>query len=122
MDGGSVVGRLGAGVVGLVLGLTLIPDISNIARVGISNVVGHNLGAAIGKSHTVLAVGGVVVAGLVGSEVGARVVIVDSVGVVVDGRAIISGLRVVGGGVRGGVVPEGHTGEGEESDEGLEKR
>ena len=82
-------------------GLALIPDISNIARVSISHIIGDNLGAAIGKSNMVLAVGGVVVTGLVGAKVGARVVIVHSIGILVDSRTIIRGLmvgsRLVGG-------------------------
>jgi hypothetical protein len=39
--------------------LTLILDISNIARVGIQNIVSNNLGATIGESNTVFSVGGV---------------------------------------------------------------
>ena len=40
-------------------GLTLILDIGNIARIGIQNIVGNNLGAAIRKSNTVFSVGGI---------------------------------------------------------------
>ena len=38
---------------------SLILDISNISRVGIKNIVGDNLDAAIGKSNTITSVGGV---------------------------------------------------------------
>ena len=38
---------------------TLVLDISNVSRVGIKNVVGDNLGAAIGKGNTVTSSGGV---------------------------------------------------------------
>ena len=85
--GGRLVGR--SGVVGLVLGLSLVPDIGNVARVGIGNIVGHNLGAAIGKSNTVLPVGGVVITVLVLGKVGARVVISHSIAILVDSRAIV---------------------------------
>jgi len=115
--GGSLVGSGG----GVVVGLSLVLDISDIARVGIGNVVGDNLGAAIGKSNAVLAVGGIVVTGLVGGKVGARVVVVDGIAVLVDSGAIIRGLVVgsglvgggrgmVGGGVNGSLVGGGMDG------------
>ena len=85
------------GVVGLVVGLSLIPDISNIARVSIGNIVGNNLGPAIGKVDTVFAVGGISVTVLVGGKVGSRVVISDSIAKVIDSRPIISSLLVVRG-------------------------
>jgi hypothetical protein len=40
-------------------GGTLVLNISNISGVGIKNVVGDNLGAAIGESNTVSSVGGI---------------------------------------------------------------
>ena len=88
------------------LGIALVPHISDVARVGIGNVVGNNLGAAIGKSNTVLASGGVVVTVLVGSEVGASVVISNSIAVLVHRGSIISGLMVRRSRLvsRGGVV------------------
>jgi hypothetical protein len=91
----SIGGLLGS--VGLVVGLTLVPHISDVSRVGISNVVGNNLGAAIGKVDTVLSGGGVVITVLVGGEVGSRVVISDSITVLVDSRAFILGFSVVRG-------------------------
>ena len=77
-----------------VLGNTLVLDISNIARVGISNIVGHNLGAAIRKSNTVLAIGSIAIPVLIGSKVRARVVISDSISILVDSRLIIRRLMV----------------------------
>ncbi len=105
MGVGDNLGGVG-GNVGVVVGLTLVPHISDVARGSIGNVVGDNLGAAIRKNNTVLAVGGIVVAVLVGSEVGARVVIGNSVLEVVHRGGIIGGL-MVGRAVSGGLVGGG---------------
>ncbi len=91
--------RLGLGV----LSNTLVADIGDVARVGISNVVGHNLGAAVREVDTVFTIGGIVVAVLVGSEVGTRVVISNSIAVLIDSGAIRLGL-MVGSGSMGGLV------------------
>ena len=96
--GSSLVGGLVLGV----LGHALVPDISNIAGVTISNVVGHNLGTAVGKGNTVLAVGGIAVTGLVLLEVSLGVVVSDGIGVLVLGGLVIGGLLVGGGLVGGG--------------------
>ena len=103
-----MVGSLGGRVVGLVLGLTLVPDIGNIARVGISGVVGHDLGAAVRESNTILASSGVAITVLILGKVGTRVVISNSIAVLVHSRTIIvlsmssmRGSSVIG---RGGVV------------------
>jgi len=101
-SGSGVVGGLGSSVVGLVLGLSLVPDIGNVARVGISGSVAHNLGATVGKENTVLAGGGVLVAVLVLGKVDTRVVISHSVAVLVGSGCIILLLVVAVG--RGGVV------------------
>ena len=74
--------------------LTLILDISNIARVSIGNIVGDNLGAAVRKGNTVLAVGGVAITSLILTKVGTRVLISHSVLVSIHSRAIISWLLV----------------------------
>jgi hypothetical protein len=63
--------------------VTLVLDISNITRVGIKNIVGNNLGAAIGKGNTVSSVGGVSVPVLVGSKVNTLVAVGNSVLVVI---------------------------------------
>ena len=84
-------------VVGLglrVLGNTLVFHISNIARVGISNVVCDNLGAAIGKGNTVLASSGISVPLLVLTKVSLGVVISNSVLISVHSWSIISWLLV----------------------------
>ncbi len=85
------------GLIGSIVGLTLVPDISDVSRVGIGNVVGHDLGAAIGKSHAVLTSGSITITVFVLGIVGARVVIKDSIAIVVDSGTIISGLSVVSG-------------------------
>ena len=82
------------GLIGSIVSLTLVSDISNIARVAIGNVVGHNLGTAIGKSHAVLAIGSITITVLVLGKASSRVIISNSIAVLVDSRAIISGLMV----------------------------
>ena len=89
------------GLIGSIVSLTLVCDISNIARVAIGNVVSHNLGAAIGKSHAVLAVGSITITVLVLGKASSRVVISNSIAVLVDSRAIISGLMISSSGVSG---------------------
>ena len=56
---GGVVGR--GSFVGYrgVLGLARVADVSNISAVGVSNLVGHGLGPAVGQHHGVRAAGGV---------------------------------------------------------------
>jgi len=66
-------------------GLALILDISNIARSSIQNIVGDNLGAAIGKGNSVLAVGGVSIA----------VLVVSILGISVDGISLNTISKVV---------------------------
>ena len=101
---------VGSGVSGLVLGvvsLTFVFNISNISGVSISDRVGHNLGTAIGKSNTVFTSGGISVTVLIGSERSTAVVISNSISVLVDSRAIISGLRVVGSSMVNRLVDNG---------------
>ena len=75
--------------------LTLILDISNIARVSIGNIVGDNLGAAVRKGNTVLAIGGVSITSLILTKVGTRVLISHSVLVSVrlGGELLYWGIR-----------------------------
>ncbi len=128
--GSGLVGGLGLGLVDGVLGLTLVPHISDVARVAIGDRVSDNLGAAVGKGNTVLAVGGIAVTVLILVEVGAGVVVLDSVLVVVHrGSVLILGSVVGGGGlvvsrggggvVGGGPVGNSHGGKGK-NNEGLE--
>ena len=93
---GRLVGRGVLGLIGSILGLTLVPDISNIARVAIGNRVGHNLGATIGKNNTVFTRGGISVPLLVLSKVGSRVAVSHSVVVGIDSRDIGIGWLLVG--------------------------
>ena len=125
------IGRLLLGV----LGLALVGHISDQARVGISNSVGHSLDAAIGKSNTVRARGSIAVTVLLLVEVNASIVVLDSVVVVVDrgssgflilglvrGPGVLRGL-VRGGlvGRRGGLVGKSDSSKGKD-DKGLKKK
>ena len=56
-------------VVGLIVGLSFIFDVSNVAGVIISNIVGNNLGPAIREVDTVFTIGGITITVLVGSKV-----------------------------------------------------
>jgi hypothetical protein len=111
-------------------GLSRVRDISDVARVGIGNIVGDGLDAAIGKSNTVSTVGGVAVSVLIGRKVNSTVLVINSISVVVcwrnisvDGGGAISGSRGIswsrGWGVLGGGGGHGH--DGEESNKALEK-
>ena len=92
---GSRVGRSGMIGLGLwVLGNTFVPHISNIARVGIGNTVGDNLGAAIRKGNTVFTSSGVSVPFLILAKAGSRVIISNSILIAIDSRGIIGWLFV----------------------------
>lgn len=93
--------------IGSILCLALVPDISNISRVGISNTVSHNLGAAIGKSHAVLTSGSITITVLILSKVGTRIVISNSVAISVDSGSIISGFMISRCGMSGLVCGSG---------------
>ena len=149
VDGLSMVGR-GRGVVGrrmslvgglvlVVVGLTLVSDIGDVARVAIVDLVGDDLGPAVGKGNAVLAVGGIAIPVLILAEVGTRVAVLDTVLVVVGSGLVMSGLMVgrgrgvVGGSVvdrgslvdsmvhGGSMVTEGNGPKGSESNEDLRK-
>ena len=75
------------------LGVALILDISNVTRVVISHVVGHNLPAAVREKHIVSSIGGVAITGLVGPKVHTSIVVLDGILVL-----IVGGLLLVGGG------------------------
>jgi hypothetical protein len=104
-----VVGRGGGDLVsGLVLGVlgnALIAHISNITGLGISNLVGDDLGPAVGKLDAVGSTGGIPVALLVLAKVDLGVVVGNGVVVVVGSRLIVLRLLIGGPwGVRGGRV------------------
>jgi hypothetical protein len=89
------------GLVGSVVGFTFVFDISNVARVGIVNTVGHNLGTAIGKSHAVFSSSSITITVFVGTKVSVRVVISNGISVVVHWGSIISGFMISGSRVGG---------------------
>jgi len=96
---GSRLGMVGSwcgfGVIGLIVGLTLVLDVSDVA-VFVVGGVGDDLSSAIGKSHAVLSVDDtVVVLGFLLGKVGTRVFVFDT---------IFVGERPRGQFVLGGVV------------------
>lgn len=66
-------------------GLTLVPDVSNITRSGIKNIVGDNLGTTIRKGNTIFSIGGVAIA----------VLIVSILGISIDGISLNSIAKVI---------------------------
>ena len=113
MDGGVVDGgmmhrgMMDGSVVGLVMRLAGVLDVGNVAGVSVVNVVGHGLETAVGELNMVLALGGVAVAALSGTEV-ETVLISDTVLIgVMGGSGLVLGLMVASV-VRGrGVVDRG---------------
>merc|ERR1719369_2335898 len=103
VDGGSMVGGGsmvdGVSVVDgrfvlIIMGLSRVLDISNIATVGIINLVVDSLSSAIRKSNRVGSGGGIAISVLSSLEVGSRVVISYSIVEGIDSRFIIAGLFV----------------------------
>merc|ERR1719223_27793 len=97
VDGSSLVSR-GSSIVGL----SRVLNISNISAVGISNLVVDGLGPAVREGYLVGSGGGVSITVLPGAELGARVVISNSVVVGVHSGLIVGGLLVGNGGLVGG--------------------
>ena len=96
------------GLIGSILGLTLISDISNISRVFISNLVGDNLGTAIRKIYTIFTISSIAITVFMLFKVGTRVVIKDSISIFIVSRGFICRFMVrigrVSRVVRGGWV------------------
>ena len=84
----------GLGLIRSIVSLTLVFDICDVSRVSISYRVGDNLGTTIRKGNTVFTRGSITITVLILSKVGPRVVISDSITILVDSWAIISGLMV----------------------------
>ena len=79
MVGGGVVGGGLVRCVRLVVGLALVPDVGDVSGV-VVGVVGDDLGATVGEGDAVLAADdAVLVLGLLLVEVGAGVLVLDSV-------------------------------------------
>ncbi|TRY79340.1 hypothetical protein TCAL_16048 [Tigriopus californicus] len=68
--------------------IAIILDISQITSVVIGGV-GHSLGATIGKKDTVLTLGTMTIAVLIGLEIGATVIVMDSIPIVVVSGSIM---------------------------------
>merc|ERR1719331_2682812 len=86
VSGGRLVGRGG-----MRLSVARVLDISDIAGVVISDSVGDSLGAPVGEEDVVLAVGGIAITGLAGTEEDTVVVIlgINTVLVGVEGRGLL---------------------------------
>ena len=114
MNGGMVDGSMVDGsmvcrgmVDRLIMRLARVLDVGDVAGIGVIDMVGHSLEAAIRKLDMVLALGGVAVAALAGTKVKA-VLIGDAVLVrIVGGGGLIVGLMVAAFMVRGGGMVDG---------------
>jgi len=76
-------------VIWLVVGLSLVSDISNIARVAISNIVVDNLGTTVREGNTVFTIGSIAIPLLIGGKVSTRVVIGNSIAILVNSWLIV---------------------------------
>jgi hypothetical protein len=102
MDGNAAVdGSRGVGGSrgGIGNSLALVPDVSDVTGVGVTDGVGHNLGSAVGELDAVFAVGGVSVSVLVVAEIGTSGVAVSlhSVSELVCWGIDVFGLTISGG-------------------------
>ena len=85
-------------------GVSRVLDISNVARVAISNSVSHSLGTAVREKDLITAVGGIAVTGFIGIEVNVGIVVLDGIGILVLGgdrgilRLAVRRPGLVGGG------------------------
>ena len=122
VDRGRFVNRCWGGFVGIVVGFTSVLDISNVSTISIINLVSDSLDSAIGKGNSVASRGSISITSFSLAEVYSRVVILGSIGIVVDrgsirvdrGRVTISGGRERG---RWGGHSSGN--KGSESNNGL---
>ena len=73
-----------------VLGNTFVLDISDISTIGIIDGISNDLSTAIGKIYTVFTIGSITITVLIGSKVSSRVVISNSIAVLVNSWSIIS--------------------------------
>ena len=88
---------------GSVFGFASVCNISDVSTVSVIYTVGHGLDTAVRKSHMVLSGGSITITVLIGTELGAGVVISYGVSVVVSsGGFCVSRGGAVGGGTGGG--------------------
>jgi hypothetical protein len=82
------------GLIRVIVCFTFIPNIGNISRVFISNRVSDNLGATIGKIHTIFTTGSITITVFMLFKIGTRVVISNSITILVKSRGFISRFMV----------------------------
>ena len=105
------------------MSFTFVFDISDIT-VSISGI-GHNLDTTVGKVDSVRSLGVVTITSFAGFEVSIRVIILDSVVVLVLGRNIgVSGFMVSSGFVSGGrgTIRRGLVSNGNAGDKGKDSK
>ena len=109
----------------LVVGLSRVRYVGNIARVVISNMIFHGLDPTIGQGNMVFTLCGIAIAVLIVAKVGSVIVIVDLVPIVVVGRLMFVLMRFVVGlmmVVRLVVISQGNSSKkGSAKNDGLKK-
>ena len=101
VDRGRFVSGCWGRFVSIIVGFTSVLDISNVSTISIINLVSDSLDSAIGKGNSVASRGSISITSFGLAEVYSRVVILGSIGIVVDrgsirvdrGRVTISGGR-----------------------------
>ena len=73
-----------------VLSYTFVFDISDISTISIIDGIGDNLGATIGKIYTVFTIGSITITVFIGSKVSSRVIVGNSIAILVDSWSVIS--------------------------------
>ena len=104
----------------IIVSFPRVSNISHVSTVPISDIIGDSLCATIRQSYAVRARGRIAITTLSSLEVSTRVVIIDSIFILIDSRLIIGsrGLvsrgSVVGRGLvhRGSMVPRGYVARG----------
>ena len=101
VDRGRFVSGCWGRFVGIIVGFTSVLDISDVSTISIINLVSDSLDSAIRKGNSVASRGSISITSFGLAEVHSRVVILGSIGIVVDrgsirvdrGRVTISGGR-----------------------------
>ena len=125
VDGSWLVSRCWCRLVGFVFGFTRVLDISDVSTISIINLVSDSLDSAIGKGNSVASRGSISITSFSLAKVYSRVVILGSIGVVVDRGSIRVDRGFTIGWGRGMVRERGRWGghssgnKGSESNNGL---
>ena len=88
VDRGRFVSGCWGRFVGIIVGFTRVLDISDVSTISIINLVSDSLDSAIGKGNSVASRGSISITSFSLAKVYSRVVILGSIGIVVDRGSI----------------------------------